>query len=325
MNVQSKKPSDQSEEASARPESDSVFDFLYYDAPRIASFLSQFDPQGHLTQVTSTERAHRSQKSNVSDSASGSLAVLKGTVSSSTDTSSEYGEQNNRSYDPRWANALAFLDYLYQRGLLQKDIETSGIGEIILLSGDLAVFDLGMLRQMWGLPTIKKLLLASQQQQAPEDVPGLNRKERRNLSAAKQKGKNTPNEAEIALELLTILPHAIQASISKDDISTWCSLREEHLALSPSDLFMKHGLTVAGDWTIVGVLDAIPDDDDFQPPNGGPSLNMMNQMLAGAKLGFLGFSLAPNLVGPIRQLMGRPPTSYGITPLLIFREVAGRD
>ena len=26
------------------PESDSVFDFLYYDAPRVGSFLAQFDP-----------------------------------------------------------------------------------------------------------------------------------------------------------------------------------------------------------------------------------------------------------------------------------------
>ena len=80
---------------------------------------------------------------------------------------------------------------------------------------------------------------------------------------------------------------------------------------------------IVGDWTIVGILDALPDEDDFQPDEG-PSLNILKQMVAGSKLGFLGFSLASNLVPPILHLMGRPPTSYGMTPLLIFREVKGR-
>ncbi|MBW6422803.1 hypothetical protein KX729_15200 [Rhizobium sp. XQZ8] len=120
-----------------QPENGSVYDFLYYDQTRISSFLAQFDPSGHLTNITNNERAHRSRKKNLSTQAAGSAAVVKGSITDFTDTVAEYGKQVTKSYDPRWANALAFLDYLEQENLLNREIEASRIGEIVLIKGDL--------------------------------------------------------------------------------------------------------------------------------------------------------------------------------------------
>lgn len=43
------------------------------------------------------------------------------------------------TYDPLWANALAFLDYLEQKSLLSRDIATARIGQFVLTSGELHV------------------------------------------------------------------------------------------------------------------------------------------------------------------------------------------
>ena len=319
----SDKPKTLSTEAHGDQSTDSVFDFLYYDATRIASFLSQFDSSGHLTTVTQGERAHRSKQENTALKTEGSIAVAKGAVTRETDRGAEYGRESQRIYDPRWANALAFLDYLDERRLLHRELESARIGQIVLFSGELSLFDLGVLRRMWDLPAVKKMILNAAGNQQPNEHGGANRQERRKLAASdRAKASSLPNEAELALELLTILPHAVQAAISTDFQSVWASLKEENLTIAAADLFMKHGLTIAGDWNVVGILDALPDEIDYQPADGEAPLSALKQMVAGSKLGFFGFSMAPHLVPPVRQLLGRPSTSYGFTPLLLFREIA---
>lgn len=301
-------------EALDERDADSVFDFLYYDAARIASLLSQFDPSGHLTSITQGERAHRNKQENVTLETEGSVAVIKGGITKETNGGAEYGRESQRVYDPRWANALAFLDYLEEKNLLQRDLESARIGQLVLFSGSLSLFDMGIFRRMWDLPALKILFLAEGQQP--------NRQERRKSAAT---NKQPPNEAELALELLTILPHSTQAAVSTEHRSVWTSLREENMTISASDLLMKHGLTIAGNWSIVGVLDALPDGPDYRPEDDKPSLLELKQVVAGSRLGFFGASLAPHLVPPVRQLLGRPSTSYGFTPLLLFREIATAD
>lgn len=317
----SKKPKNPLNEEHGEQSTDSVYDFLYYDATRIASFLSQFDSSGHLTGVTQGERAQRSKQENTTLKTEASIAVAKGALTRETDRGAEYGKESQRVYDPRWANALSFLDYLDERSLLNRSVETARIGQIVLFSGSLALFDLGVLRRMWDLPGVKKMIIASATQQQQE-VPTGNREERRKQTAAKSKGGNQPTEAELALELMTIMPHAVQGAVSTDNQSVWSSLREENLTIAPSDLFMKHGLTIEGDWSVVGILDAMPDTEDYTDTESGLSLSALSQMVAATKLSSLAFMLAPSLVPPIRQLLGRPSTSYGLTPLLVFREVS---
>ncbi|WP_439618292.1 DUF6414 family protein [Shinella sp.] len=311
---------DQSTVELDQEDGNSVFDFLYYDSARVSSFLAQFDPSGHLTQITTTERAHRGKKDSSSTQAGGSAGIIKGMVTGTLDNTSEYGKQQNRTYDTRWANALAFLDYLTQRDFLKHDLAKSAIGDLVLYSGSLSVLDLGILKQMWNLPVVRKTIIAGAGGR-PDNETGsaLNRKHRRKFEKVAGPQKSASSEAEIALELLSVLPHSIQAAVSAGDTSVWCTLREDSITVTPSDLFMKHGMAIGERWNIVGVLDAFPDSDTVL--KDGTALESAKQFIAGSKLGSLAMMLGPDLAPAFRAMLGRPTSSYGFTPLLIFREV----
>ena len=316
--------SNQSKTEQGEEDASSVFDFLYYDVTRIASFLSQFDASGHMTSFTSSGKRIRKRQVSSKDQVTGNLGVFKGAKQGEEAKETSTERLSSSTYDPRWVNALEFLEYLEERQLLAPNIETARIGQIILFTGSLAVFDMGMLKQMWDMPSVKTLALNSVMEQQVVAPDFGNRRERRKNGVNRlQSAKKVPSELEAGMELMGVMPHAIQAAVSTENVSAWMSLKEEHTATSPADLFMKHGLTIAGDWSLVGVVDALPDEPDFLPPDGGPSLKMLQQMVAGSKLGQMSFHMASALTGPARQLFGRPPTSYGITPLLIFREVSG--
>jgi hypothetical protein len=114
------------------PTTDSVFDFLYCDTPRIASFLAQFDNSGSLTGIVRSEHAHRGTQKAFKKEASGTLLAISGGVSHEKDTTAEYGQESQRMYDPAWANARAFLDLLSERSLINRDVPSAGIGQFVL-------------------------------------------------------------------------------------------------------------------------------------------------------------------------------------------------
>ena len=68
------------------------------------------------------------------------------------------------------------------------------------------------------------------------------------------------------------------------------------------DLNFKHGEFLAGNWYVLGVLDALPFDDfTFETDP--------NEFRDGIV----------NMVKMIKTIVGRPSTAYGITPIAIFR------
>ncbi|KIQ02250.1 hypothetical protein RU07_12470 [Agrobacterium tumefaciens] len=313
------KPSDQSNEAREQESEDSVFDFLYYDVSRIASFLSQFDSSGHLTELRQSQSAYQRTHRSGTVEVKGSILAASALGKDELRTENNSEKSNQKSYDPRWVNALSFLDYLEDAHLLNRDLTHASIGQLVLFTGDLSLFDLSILKSLWSLPAAKNLLITGATQSAQQDAVPQNRRERR-LTGPETKQKK--NEAEAAVEMLTILPHSVQAAVSKADQSVWCTLREENLTVAPSDLFMKHGLSIDGEWAIVGILDAYPDDGEQEADEDGISISLVKQMMAGVRLGGFATIFGPQFAPAIRQMLGRPSAAHGFTPLLIFREIA---
>lgn len=98
----------------------------------------------------------------------------------------------------------------------------------------------------------------------------------------------------------------------------WCSLREDGLVVSASDLTLKHGVTVSGRWNMLGVLDALPEIDAAGNLTAEAVEAAQGNVLPSASaFGELMLQLTP----AIRGLLGRPHTAYGMTPVLIFREI----
>jgi hypothetical protein len=274
-----------SNEESGPPEKNFVYDFLYHDVHRIGSFLSQFDPNGYLQSSTSSNSLSQNRTASSERSITGKLpALVEGKTAQEYSNSEINNDDTSRTYDPLWQNSLAFLDFLEQKDLINKSILNSHIGQFVLVSGKLFMFDMGFMQKLVHGKVLKQSIISS--------ITGAN---------------NTKTEANLTMEIFAALPGSIQARLIGEDFSIWSTLRPDGLSLSTDDLLLKHGSFISGSWNILGILDALPDNDipiDFS-------------FLPGIQIGLADFSKI------IRPQFGRSPDYFGITPLLVFREVSG--
>ena len=74
-----------------------------------------------------------------------------------------------------------------------------------------------------------------------------------------------------------------------------------------------HGINIAGKWSLLGILDAVPDEG---AKNSFPTNDMTPAFVERGLIPIVE-SLAP----VTRFLLGRPNNYFGVTPMLIFREV----
>ncbi len=222
----------ESDVASAPPERSSVYDFLYHDPHRIASFLAQFTQHGHLESLSRSEStaAATTNKSVVTGRAG---VPTLGSVGRSGEraASGSVTEALTTTYDPLWANALALLDHLSQHGLIRRDVTRASIGQFVLAQGELDILNLGTLRAAWAENPIRKLV----------------------FSGGASKGERAQMEA--GFSFIKLLPHSIQA-VLRGEIVVWCCLRSDGMTTPADDLLLKHGAAVSGKWSLVGILDA---------------------------------------------------------------------
>lgn len=272
----------------------------------MGSFLAQFDPSGHLTGLKQSENV-TDQAAEEADIQSGANAlVFRATGKYVKKVATGASEGSERTYDPLWANARTFLDYLTEHDLLVRDVRDARLGQFVLAKGSLILLDLTALKGAWGEGAMKKLVTQGLQQ-------GVNREQRRAQGGA---GKV---DSDLFMALLKLLPHTVQARLIGDTANLWCVLDEASIVGSASDLFLKHGVMLDGDWSMVGVLDAYP----YQPHPTDAAGVPLDFGLAGVAASAVG-QLMVHLAPVARTLMGRPPSAFGVTPLLIFREIAGR-
>ncbi|WP_406720432.1 hypothetical protein RPE78_09635 [Thioclava litoralis] len=290
----------------------SVYDFMYYDVTRTASLLAQCDPSGHLTQLSQVRSAREGRDSKASFDGSANIALAKVKNSTEEHLIRSHEQGVSRTYDPSWSNARQLLDILNERGLIRRDIRTAEVGQIVLLEGALAIYDLKLVSQIWNLNSVSKLLKKSF---SPiPDIPPA----KRNTPGGKALAKlaNDAKEeaklhAELASEILPNLPHSVQLRLKTDDEElAWASIDRGGLTTEGTDIALKHGVNIPGRWAVLGILDA-PIEEDVDT---GPRM----QSNDGAEMLSI---LYESFVPIVRQFAGRPKGALGITPLLVFREV----
>ena len=293
--------------ASEEEKTGSVFDILYADTSRLSSLLSQFSDDGVVTELV------RSAEDSESLSAGLSIKVIRG------DKASSSKETSARKVDPKWLLPLLFLDAA--KDVIQRDVTKAAIGSLVLCQGKLVVTDLRILQKLWTSPGVKRMILANMKESADqaEASAGANRHEKR-ASAKSQKSTPAGNtEAEILLDLLPFLPHSPQVNIVTADYAVWSTIDPLGLVGTVEDIMLKHGPKVAGSWSMVGVLDARPweqrEDEDYDD-----WLSFNEKLRIGAFQENV-WKVASDIARPVRQALGRPTFSYGVTPLVIFREI----
>jgi hypothetical protein len=238
----------------------SVYDFLYCDTRRIGSYLSQFDNSGLLEKVVQRETASKGSKRGYSFNLGGG-ATLVGTGGSGTlglTVTPEAGgsESSERVYDPYWANARAFLDFLEDAQMLAWDLNTAGIGQFVLASGSLSVVDIATIKRMFSNPVVRKKLFAQSAQDAPGQAASGRLENRRERET---RIKETIESVSFGFELVSCFPFTVQTTFTtQDHQSVWSTLNEECMTVKAGDLFLQHGIHIPGDWNVVGILDTKP-------------------------------------------------------------------
>lgn len=290
---------------------DSVFDFLYIDSRRIALFLSQFDKYGHLKTLT------RSVGENSKSGGGFDLKVVKADYSEGEDSSLK------KEYDAQWVAPLSFLDHVQQRDMLERDISKAGIGSLVLASGALSVRDLRLVMNIMALPAMKQNLL-----QKVETAPdSRHRNERRHSPRPTPAPANDQNA--IGLEMMGILPHGTQSLLKSEGSEIWSSLKDDCLIVPASEIFLSHGVNIPGTWNILGILDARPDEEESQQSPeeqmaGAQAAIPSTEIQGIVTLVTQGFGGFIDGIAPLaRMVLGRRSSSFGLTPILIFREVSG--
>lgn len=292
----------------------SVFDFLYYDSRRIGSYLSQFDPDGHLQQVTSGKSGTKGKKNTSTHEGKGGIpGFAEGAYTKGIDTSVDMTQGYERVFDPLWTNARTFLDHLSENDLIQHDIGLAQPGQFVLVTGHLDILDLMLMKQAWKMPAIQRALKQGIVQGAAKN----------STAAQKAAEKEQKANADQLVELLQIMPHSINATLITPAPQVphmlWCALNEEYMATPATEIVMAHGGFIPGLWSILGVLNARP---DFVAVNnmGKESINAdLDPGIMDSMVGRVSKMLAPI----VRVAAGRPANANAVTPLLIFREVEG--
>jgi len=294
-----------------------VLDFLYNDSRRIGSFLAQFEP-GHLQQYTHTKGAQRAKQDTSERTGKANLAALEGELKGAHQVSASAEEAYERIFDPYWSNPRAFLNHLSENDLIQRDLEAATIGQFVVVKGSLIIADMQMLHPLWEMPTIRDFMMASHAaNEEPTAAPSGNRNERRQGQARDRKQaapKRMPSEAELVLSLLPHMPHAGHLHIIGDDFGVWAPAAEGAMVSPMADLVLKHGPKIAGEWSLLGILDAYP----YSSEEAMTEMEIVRTGMTTENVSKVALQLGPF----IRQAFGRPLLSYGMTPLLLYREVS---
>jgi hypothetical protein len=276
-----------------------VFDFLYHDARRVGSFLAQLDEAGLLTSVTRKEGKTTSNRGAAEAKLEGSLPFL-GKAGGGSSVSREAAKSGHleRTFDPLWQNARRFVDYAQENCCPVSD---ATIGQIVSLTGEITIIDFEFLKKFMANKSIMESLL-------DQDTQDGNRKERR--SNQKSQGSVKSKEPPIA-ELFGLFPYKVQMTVDGEKLA-WATISEDFLVTEASDLVLKYGGALDGKWTVLGILDAIP--SIF---NG----DIVGNMNFEGGIEAFGMKLTKAFAPMARVLLGRPSDAYGITPLVVYREI----
>lgn len=253
----------------------SVYDFLYVDWKRISSLTSQMDEMGVLKEISETHSKDVTTTGAIGGKLDGSVGA-DGTkagieAQASTGKNKNYGKTHARSFDAMFALPINFLDLLEENELIHKSQEDWAGGRIALFKGALTIADMTAI-----LPAFAQ-------------------------------GANGDAEMVLGATILNEMPPNVQGVLVKGGTKIWSVYDLENWVTHPASLSMSHGARIDGQWAIIGIVDAKPND---------------NPTKAKSSLFAPSTSSAVEFSELLRTEFGRPKNCYGFTPLLVFRQVS---
>lgn len=265
-------------------DTESVYDFIYLDRDRLASFSAQIFDHGVLTSVKTDDKGTNQVASEMT---SGPKAIFQ-----ATERESQTNLQGvERQFDAAWALPLNVLNRLDELHLIKRSLAEASLGELVLFSGFVNIIDLGIAKDLW------EPVLALEQ--IKEEQP--------KTSAQRKRFQITKTQTKAVIDIVKKLPHSVQLRVFNGDEQAWSTLRREFLTVNSEDFPLKYGPSIEGTWHCLAVLDAKPsadEDEGIKLPEGASEM----------EIGMW------NLFLQMRVMLGRRFTDYGITPIAVFRK-----
>jgi hypothetical protein len=280
-------------------DTESLFDILYVDSRRVATYLAQLDPNGSLTGI----KVSASGTATMAGDARASFVAASGGVHLSDVTS----EANERQFDPQWVLPITLMNRLDELGFINRGLANAGIGSLVLAEGFCRMVDIATVKEMW--PAIAKILAmqaAVSAQSGKHQFKEPTRNERRDRRR-EEESPSLPLGLEILADVAKNMPHSLELHFMTEQGIAWATLQRECLLINAQDVALKHGSVIPGNWHVLGVVDARPNEEAPEVWKIAPIGDFTG--------GIIG------LVDELRSLMGRPLGYYGLTPLIIFRSI----
>lgn len=272
--------------AQGLPIIESLFDFFYLDSRKISSFYAQLTGNGS---IESYKEIH-----GISDE-----KIMEATIGVPTVTGGKLGTKGfSNSGGERFYNATdtmprEMIDKLDELGFINRELNESNLGQLVLLKGKLGIVDVNMLRGIVE-PALNFYLREAKTSQD---------------KAERDQAKEIAKVKEDLISFIKNVPFAIQSRFLVDNGNSvqevWMTLNRDELSTPTHDTNFKHGEFMAGEWYLLGVLDALPHDDFTYESESDSDLQ----------------SVIRGFVEQLKNMAGRPNTSFGITPIAIFRSI----
>jgi hypothetical protein len=306
-----RRPEKVSDEERVEPKLDSVYDFIYVDYRRIGLFLSQFDDSGLLQQLEQSEAVTEGTDNTGDRSVGVNVGVFSGKSGSGRKTTEGRSESSKRVYDPLWTNVLTFLDFLQERDLLRRDIKAARIGQIGLFSGSLTIVNASLLKTVLQSSFVREQFTTQQIAVLTQQHAALVKTNQLAMATPAPTPEMIRTNVNGNLDTICTIPIVNYGKSVVGEHTIWYPLSDEFVVGSIGDLILKHSTNVSGKWHIVGVVDAVP--DEFVPLSIDAFLATPIKSLE---------QFVKGLARVSRTILGRPATAYGVTPIVIFRQIA---
>lgn len=268
-----------------------MLDFLYADHERVASLVSQIDGIGALVGY---ERNFEKGKAK-GGKAGISFPVISGELSGEMN----YNKQLRQEYDPLWMNSKRLVDTVSERSTA--DPLAYNYGSLVTLRGTLICLDQSFLNDLLKSDAVLDSISQGIESESPNRSAKVQKKERNDL-------------AKTIRDFLQTLPLGIVFILFSGKNAFWFNVKREYLTLQALDIPLKFPVAVGGEWHVTGLIDALPQDH----ANVLTALEGMGQKLVFPQA----FSILTQLVVPLVGLFGRPADAYGLSPVVIHREIS---
>ena len=264
------------------PSIDFLYDFLYVDSPRVNSWLAQLHKDGVPIEFKKT--------ASTSDQSSAEISGgVPGFVKAGEATSGTTIEGHERKFNSELAAPLNLLDLLDEHGYINREIQNAQIGSLIVVTGTLHLLDFEFLQKIWA-PAMK--LIAAQTK-----ITHGNKAE-----VALQK-----SQMDVFSDIIKAMPSEPQVYlITPDGKMIWSALNNSNMTINTAMIALAHGAKINGTWSMLAAVDARPDQEE-------------KELQVDFEFGAIAAAVH-NILQVVRESVGRPPSAYAVTPILIFRE-----